>query len=511
MNRAGALLWLSVVVACGGDDSNTVPTKILPQSVYAQRCVTPRTGTDPVSGDKYVDQQGTLLDEQLWLRSWTDDLYLWYNEVPANNPLDYGNPLDYFDVLRTPVATTSGAPKDKFHFTYDTTIWENLSDAGTEASYGINWALVAPAPPRKLLVAFVDPGSPGDSAGFKRGTEVVTIDGVDVQNGADTDKLNNGISPASVGESHTFVIKDPGATTTHTVTVASAAIDVNPVPAQDVKLLGLPQPDDKIGYLLFTDHVATAEKGLLDAITQLKAAGATDLILDIRYNGGGFLDIASQLAYMIAGPDAAGKTFEKETFNDKHPTTDPVTGQPLVPTTFPTATFGFSTTAGTPLPTLDLPIKRVFVLTTADTCSASEAVMNGLAGVGVEVIQIGDTTCGKPYGFYPDDNCGTTYFSIQFKGENAAGFGDYSDGFVPGQTFKGCAVADDFTHQLSDPAEKLTAAAVYYRDHNACPPGAAQAAPVVARDRAALSRAGALALPKPLWLQNRIARRPIAR
>jgi hypothetical protein len=57
----------------------------------------------------------------------------------------------------------------------------------------------------------------------------------------------------------------------------------------------------------------------------------------------------------------------------------------------------------------------VFVLTGGGTCSASEAFMNGLRGVGVEVIQIGSTTCGKPYGFYAQENCGTTYFSIQFR------------------------------------------------------------------------------------------------
>ncbi len=67
----------------------------------------------------------------------------------------------------------------------------------------------------------------------------------------------------------------------------------------------------------------------------------------------------------------------------------------------------------------------MFVLTGPNTCSASESIINALQGVDVEVIQIGSTTCGKPYGFYPQDNCGTTYFSVEFKGVNAKGFGDY--------------------------------------------------------------------------------------
>jgi hypothetical protein len=93
---------------------------------------------------------------------------------------------------------------------------------------------------------------------------------------------------------------------------------------------------------------------------------------------------------------------------------------------------GFTTPFGQSLPTLNLP--RVFVLTGPDTCSASESVINSLQGVDVEVIQIGTTTCGKPYGFYPEDNCGTTYFTIEFQGVNAKGFGDYTDGFSPGGT-----------------------------------------------------------------------------
>jgi hypothetical protein len=100
------------------------------------------------------------------------------------------------------------------------------------------------------------------------------------------------------------------------------------------------------------------------------------------------------------------------------------------------------------------------VLTGGSTCSASEAIINSLQGVNVQVIQIGSTTCGKPYGFYPADNCAVTYFSIQFQGVNAKNFGDYPDGFTPQNTVAtegvlvpGCSVADDFTHTLGDPAE----------------------------------------------------------
>jgi carboxyl-terminal processing protease len=140
----------------------------------------------------------------------------------------------------------------------------------------------------------------------------------------------------------------------------------------------------------------------------------------------------------------------------------------------------FGATDNVTLPTLNLPQPRVYVLTGRGTCSASEAIINGLRGVNVAVYQIGSTTCGKPYGFYPQDNCGTTYFSIQFQGVNAANFGAYSDGFSPGNTsgvagerLPGCSVADDFTRALGDPAEARLAAALAFRAGNnqpsACP------------------------------------------
>ena len=170
-------------------------------------------------------------------------------------------------------------------------------------------------------------------------------------------------------------------------------------------------------------------------------------------------------------------------FNDKHPTTDPVTGEALAPVPFHATSQGFSGPSGQALPTLNLP--RVAVLTSANTCSASESIVNGLRGVGVQVIEVGSTTCGKPYGFYPQDNCGTTYFSIEFQGVNDQGFGDYPDGFSPanatgtvGVPVPGCSVADDFTHALGDPHEARLAAALGYLADQGCP--AVTAAPSAA-------------------------------
>ena len=176
---------------------------------------------------------------------------------------------------------------------------------------------------------------------------------------------------------------------------------------------------------------------------------------------------------MIAGDAAtAGQVFERLIFNDKHPETNPVTGAPLQPIPFYNETV--ADPSGLPLPALGL--RRVILLTGSNTCSAGESLINALRGIDIEVILIGEPTCGKPYGFYPTDNCGTTYFTIQYRGVNADGFGDYVDGFVPvegatgtGSNVPGCRVADDFRHPLGDPAEGRLATALSYRDSSACP------------------------------------------
>ena len=260
--------------------------------------------------------------------------------------------------------------------------------------------------------------------------------------------------------------------------------------------------------MTFNDHIKTAEAQLIDAMTQLQTFGIDDLILDLRYNGGGFLDIANELSYMIAGDAAVGRVFEELEFNDQHLEFDPVTDRPLTPTQFHTTAQGFSTPNGTPLPSLGL--ARVFILTGPGTCSASESIINSLRGIDVEVVQVGKTSCGKPYGFYPFDNCGTTYFSIQFRGRNQKGFGDYTDGFSPsntnqvgGELVPGCLVSDDFTRQLGDPKEGRLRAALKYREDGTCPTIISSSLNKTVTTAKTLNAADGV-IAKTAWRQNRI-------
>ncbi len=289
------------------------------------------------------------------------------------------------------------------------------------------------------------------------------------------------------------------------------------VASQPVRHAVLDIEGDSVGYILFNDHIDTAEAALMEAVAELRDAQIEDLVLDLRYNSGGRLGIASQLSYMIAGAGpTTGQPFERLVFNDKYQDVDPYTGGPLTPIPFIPIGLGYSgpQTEGQPLPTLGLP--RVFILSGANTCSASESIINGLLGVNVEVILIGERTCGKPYGFVPADNCGTTYFTIQFQGVNAQGFGDYANGFEPslggfttGAPVTGCNAEDDLDNPLGDPAEARLDTALGFRQHGDCsgywpvdPQGSADARSGIARAVAADGH-----VPKPVWLQNRIIER----
>ena len=458
-------------------------------SVFQNSCGNPRVGTDPFDGSTYPDQQGSFADESNWLRSFSNDLYLWYDEIEDVDPEAYADSAadvaDYFNLMKTFATTPSGAAKDQYHFTYDSLEYKQLSQSGISVGYGAEWRLLQSAPPRKIVVAYVEPNSPASAAGLARGAEIITADGVDVVNGTDTATLNAAFWPESDDPSHSFEVLDRGSSTPRTITMNAEEITTDPV--QNVGIIDT--SGGPVGYLTFNTHIATAEQELIDAINTLKDGNVTDLVLDLRYNGGGYLDIANQLAFMIAGPNAtSGRTFSSQQFNDKHPTVNPVTGAALAPRSFHSTGQGFSARNGVALPYLDLP--RVYVLTTSGTCSASEAIMNGLRGIDIEVIQIGSTTCGKPYGFYGLENCGTTYFSVQFKGVNAKGYGDYSDGFSPsnlatveGEPVPGCAVDDDLSQPLGDAKEAMLSAALAYRDN----PGTCPAPPSGLRYRSSAS------------------------
>ncbi|MGI9025184.1 MAG: S41 family peptidase [Burkholderiaceae bacterium] len=425
---AALLLPLLFAASCGGSgggggDGNSTP---------------PASGGSPT-----VDQLANICTpsgEKAWELAHLNDVYLFYRDIVRVDPTAYATPEDYFNALLV-------KSKDRFSFVEPQSVADAFFNAGQNIGYGAEFVFDVSG---HLRIGFVDAGGPLAAQNIARGAEITVVAGTPVSTRTRV-QLNAKLFPNSSGVSLMLTVLDPGVTTPRDITVVSANVTTTPVP--NVQVLSV-AGGAKVGYILFNDHIATSETALIAAVTTLKAAGVNDLVLDIRYNGGGFLYIASELARMIGGSTiVAGATFEKLNFNDKHPekTNNPANTVP----------FYTSATNGQVLPTLDL--SRVFVITSPGTCSASESVINGLAPF-VQVIRVGGTTCGKPYGFVQTNNCGKAYFAIQFQGVNNLGFGDYTSGFAPT-----CTVADDFAHALGDVNEGRLAAAIAYRNTGACP------------------------------------------
>ncbi|WP_057831925.1 S41 family peptidase [Colwellia sp. TT2012] len=478
-------LPLVMLTGCGGSGGTVPVTKTVteptwqqdqfqPSSNFVAQCKDPRVGSSPITHITYPDKSGSELLEKQWQRAFTHETYLWYKDVIDKDPKNF-NLIDYFDQLKTTAVTDSGAPKDKFHWMEPTSNFEEHTQLGVSYGYGIDYDQQSSiAPPRSWQVKNVTPNTQAMMAGVSRGSKLLEIDGVDFVNStaqSDINIMDNAIYSSNEGESHTFKFIDIN-NEEYQVTLQTAAITA--VPLQLAKTIATPQ--GKVGYLLLNSFsISTVEKDLFDQFTLFSANQITDLVVDLRYNGGGFLALSSQLAYMVAGKDVTeGKLYEKIVYNDKTASTE----TPFLDVTIDLGRLigGDSIIqADQPLPTLDL--ARVYVLTTGSSCSASESFINSLIGVGIEVIQIGETTCGKPYGFFIQDNCGSTYFTVQFKGENDAGFGDYADGLVPAKLpeagkldqVQGCPIKEDYLHSLGDEQELLLASALYYQTHNTCP------------------------------------------
>ncbi len=472
LSRLCAGAAAALLVACGpGHVPDGVPPPlggggaIGTSAQFAQQC----SSANPYRGDAIAPPAtGSLTTEKQWARAYINEAYLWYDKVPDISAAlaKYSNDTsggfyesidEYFSDL-----TVNPVQDDRFSFTFPSKQWRDLSQAGVSLGYGFDFYVGSITPPREYRIAFVDPASAAAAVGVLRGDTVVSIDGVSINDSSDSGiaTLSEGLRPSTAG-SHTFVFSRNGVNRAP-VLLTAASIALSPVPLNSV----ITSNGAKVGYILFNDHNAPSENQLANAITNMRTQGITDLVLDLRYNGGGYLFIASSLSYMIAGDTrTAGKTFERLQYNDKR-SADTQSADATTPFYNELCILDTSNRCtappGTPLPALNL--SRVYVLAGPGTCSASEAVVNGLRGVDVEVVIIGGTTCGKPYGFTAKDNCGISYFPIEFQGVNAKGFGDYTTGFTPT-----CQVADDFGHALGDSAEGMLAVALSHRVSGVCP------------------------------------------
>ncbi|MFY9514489.1 MAG: S41 family peptidase [Rubrivivax sp.] len=384
----------------------------------------------------------SIADQKTWLGSYMNDWYFWYQLSPRPSPAAFASVDDYFyGLLYT--GSSASFPADRWSYTQSTEAFNRFYGDGQTLGYGVSVAgmEVSGSPSAPLYVRYVEPLSPAAGKVY-RGDRVISINGVSAASLISADDYSV-LSPSASGQQITLVLRDTGGAD-HTVTLNSAVYTLSPVPGSSVVTSPLGR---KMGYVLVKDMISQVASPLETAFASFRSQGISDVVLDLRYNGGGLVSTSSTVASYVAGTRGNNRTYASLLYNDKRASGN-------------NQSFRFS------LPTSAAGVSRVYVLTGARTCSASELVINGLRGIGIEVIAIGDTTCGKPVGFLPASYCGTTYSAVNFESVNERNEGRYFDGFSPT-----CTVAEDFTSALGVATEPLLGAARSHADTGSCPLG----------------------------------------
>ncbi|MDO9094188.1 MAG: S41 family peptidase [Rubrivivax sp.] len=411
----GACLLPLVLAACGGGDE----------------------GSPPAPGSC------TLQEHKTWLGNYMNNWYFWYRLSPRPDASVYTDVQDYFDALLY-TGSSADFPSDRYSGSQATESFNRFYGDGATLGYGVSVAALeldrnGSLP---LHVRHVEPLSPAARAGVQRGDRVLTINGRPVSELIVAEDFA-ALTPAEVGNSLVLTLSRAG--TERSVTLLAEVFTLRPVSEATVTTTA---GGRRIGYLAVKDMISQAEAPLETAFARFRAEAVRDLVLDLRYNGGGLVSTGATLASYVAGSRGAGLNYASLLYNDKRASNN--------------QSYAFTSR----LSALNLP--RVFVLMGRRTCSASEQLINGLRGAGVEVVAIGETSCGKPVGSLPTSACGRTYSVINFESVNQRSEGRYFDGFAPT-----CEVAEDFTAAAGSSADPLMAAARTAADTGVCPATAA--------------------------------------
>ena len=248
-----------------------------------------------------------------WVREWLNENYLFYRDAPLTS-IDPNTFTDTVENLFLDYTVRGVPSKDRFSFVLTQTEADAAFQSGTTTDVGFTLRRDANNVGTNggiIRIAYVDPNGPAFTAGFKRGMVLASVDGVPTSDGIPQAQFNQ-LFNSVAGTSSVVGVQDTIGGTLHTLTVTSTFFQTSPLIVESVF------PATNTGYLAYTSFsTPVGEVQLADAFTRFAARGVTDLVVDLRYNGGGFLNIAAELGYMVAGQArSSGKSIQNLAFND---------------------------------------------------------------------------------------------------------------------------------------------------------------------------------------------------
>ncbi|MDD2549512.1 MAG: S41 family peptidase [Bacteroidales bacterium] len=325
-------------------------------------------------------------NEQLVLTM--EEYYLWYDMLPEVDLLNYKTPVELMNALTY---------KELDRWSYVTTKQEiEAYYANAEyTGYGIGMGFDSED---NLWITFIFDDSPLKEFGVNRGWRITKINNTPV-----TYENANSLLAAN-SASFTFLNQNNEEVTAN---AAKKAVKMNTVLMDTVYSTAT----GNIGYFVLKGFVTPTVAELDSTFKKFKENDVKELIVDLRYNGGGSVETATHLANLIAGKIAANQILGTYKHNDKKTEWDSDIKMELAD--------------------YSLDLSRVVYITTSNSASASELVINGLFPF-MDVKLVGGNTHGKPVGMYVlESKTGDfdwVFVPICFKIVNANGDGDYYDG-----------------------------------------------------------------------------------
>ncbi|MDB4223180.1 S41 family peptidase [Granulosicoccus sp.] len=387
-----------VLSACGGGGGIAEPLTAM-QPV----------GDDPNPTLPLDPNSCEIAAQNQWVYDNMLDYYLFYDQVPQVDPQSYSTSEE---LLRA----TRFEERDPYSYIADASTSALRFDEGRTFGLGYRWGRDDDDAPRLISVAN---DSPFGRAGLERGDIIVSVNDIlwNEFPGEEFTATVVGSPDAPVTSIWKIEKRDTGEIVEVQITTAEYAI--NTVLHKQYFINA--NYNGKTGYLAFSAFLNTSREELNAVFEEFNNSNITDLVLDLRYNGGGRISIAEHLASLIAGNSQTNKVLYDYKFNDKYTTNN--------------FSLNVQNNVG------DLGLSRVIILTRGNTASASEIVISGLKPH-MEVVTIGSTTSGKPYIQSGRNRCGRQLNAIEAEGINAVGVSVF--GGIPAT----CYAADDRTRNF---------------------------------------------------------------